>query len=465
MERFQRTLFIFRRDLRLEDNTGLIHALTSSQKVIPAFIFTPEQINQNPYRSDASLQFLIESLEGLDQNLKEQGGQLYLFFGKPEEVVQKLIQEKHLDHVVANRDYTPYSQKRDEEIQKVCKAHKLSFEIIDDALLHPPEETVKKSGSSYEIFTPYYRRASKFPVALPQSNCSKNYFSEPIASAESKALYSKLLPIRSSSLAVKGGREEAEKKLMKLGEFASYSKERDFPALQKTTQLSAYLKYTLLSPREVYHAIAAHFGADHELIRALYWRDFFTMIAFYSPHVFKGAFHKKFNQLSWNSNIEAFQKWCEGRTGFPIVDAGMRQLHQTGFMHNRLRLITASFLVKDLHINWQWGEKYFAQKLIDYDPALNNGNWQWVASTGCDAQPYFRIFNPWSQQKKFDPECLYIKKWIPELTDLSSETIHHWNERSRRPSNFTYPEPIIDHTQEAKQALTRYKKTAYGERE
>jgi deoxyribodipyrimidine photo-lyase len=250
---------------------------------------------------------------------------------------------------------------------------------------------------------------------------------------------------------------EALKILKKLSSFSQYQKLRDFPAEEFSTSLSPYMKFTVCSPREVYYAICDRLSSRHELIRALYWRDFFTCIAFFFPHVFKSSFNPKFDKLKWSNNKKAFERWCEGTTGFPIVDAGMRELNTTGYMHNRVRMITASFLIKDLHIDWRWGEKYFAQNLIDYDPAVNNGNWQWVASTGCDAQPYFRIFNPWSQQKKFDADCLYIKRWVPELEKVPIKNIHGWYDEKLRTGSTNYPEPMIDHSEEAPIALNAYR--------
>lgn len=430
MAKFRKSLFIFRRDLRLEDNTGLIFALKSSEVVILAFIFTPEQIDNNPFRSDHCLKFMLESLKDLESQLKEKGGKIFYFKGKPEEIVRKCWQELDIEAVIVNRDYTPYSIQRDEKLEIACQAGHIPFYSFDDALLHPPEDTLKKDGKPYTVFTPYFRNALKLEVLPPEKNRWTNYFSGSISFAEN-------LPVTLPSVenGLRGGRTEAFKILKRVG--------------NSPTHLSAYLKFTVCSPREVYAALSPH----PELIRSLYWRDFFTTIAFCFPHVFKGAFKPKFDALKWSYDKKAFQRWCEGFTGFPIVDAAMREMNQTGFMNNRFRMITASFLVKDLHIDWRWGEKYFAQNLIDYDPAVNNGNWQWVASTGCDAQPYFRIFNPWSQQKKFDPECVYIKKWIPELRDFPSKAIHAWHE------NHTgkYPAPMIDHSKEAKEALEAYK--------
>jgi deoxyribodipyrimidine photo-lyase len=452
-KKFRRSLFLFRRDLRLEDNTGLIFALKSSETVIPAFIFTPEQIERNPFRSDHCLKFMIESLEDLENQLKKKGGRLFFFKGKPEQVVSKCIRELNIDALIVNRDYTPYSRQRDKKLEAVCKKGDIPFYSFDDALLHPPEETLKKDGKPYTIFTPYFRTASKQKVAPPAQNRGTNYFRGPIPFAQDKSIF----PKTTVKNVLIGGRTEALKILKKLSSFTKYGRLRDFPAEDCFTHLSPYLKFTVCSPREVYAAICRELSPRHELIRSLYWRDFFTSIAFFFPRVFKGAFHAKFDRLSWSYNKKDYLRWCEGSTGFPIVDAGMREMKETGFMHNRVRMITASFLIKDLHIDWRLGEKYFARNLIDYDPAVNNGNWQWVASTGSDAQPFFRIFNPWNQQKKFDPMCKYIKKWIPELRDLPPKAIHAWYEEKHRAGYKKYPAPMLNHENEAKEALQAYK--------
>jgi deoxyribodipyrimidine photo-lyase len=265
-----------------------------------------------------------------------------------------------------------------------------------------------------------------------------------------------MLPHENENLHVHGGAHNGQKILHRLKKCKDYLKERDIPALEATTNLSAYLKFGCVSPREAADAIKSHLGPHHPLIRQLYWRDFFYHIVAHNPSVFGHAYHKKYDHLWWSKSKADFGKWCEGKTGFPIVDAGMRQLNETGYMHNRVRMIVASFLTKDLHINWQWGEKYFAQQLVDYDPALNNGNWQWSASTGADAQPYFRIFNPWTQQKKFDPHCDYIKKWVPELAKVEPKIIHSWFKETS-PVIKGYPRPMVDHEEERKIALKAYK--------
>lgn len=430
---YQRSLFIFRRDLRVDDNIGLIKALQSSEGVVACFIFTPEQIQKNAYRSDHALQFMIESLEDLQDQLHKRGGKLYFFYGEPDVVVDRCIRDEKIDAVFVNRDYTPYSQKRDRKIQAVCRKHRIDFHSSDDALLHAPEDTLKDDGTPYLMFTPYFRHSLQLEVSKPKKTSQNQYFHGKI-SFDQPELLQKFLP--KIETIFPGGRTHALKILKNIKEFSSYPKTRDFPSLP-TTHLSAYLKFNVCSVREAYYAIVQSLGAHHELIRSLFWRDFFTSIAFFFPRVFQGAFHEKFNRIPWSYDKKAFRAWCEGKTGFPIVDAGMRELNETGFMHNRVRMITASFLVKDLHIDWRWGEKYFAEKLIDYDPAVNNGNWQWIASSGADSQPYFRIFNPWSQQKRFDPKFEYIKKWTSE------------------PSAFS---PMLDHQKESKKSISVYAK-------
>jgi deoxyribodipyrimidine photo-lyase len=453
-------LFLFRRDLRLHDNRGLLYALGRAEEVIAAFVFTPEQIEKNPYRGDPALQFLIESLEDLEGQLEEKGGKLFLFYGKPHEVVERLIREEEIGGVFCNRDYTPYSKKRDAAIEKVCKQAGVEWHAEEDALLNRPEETVKGDQTPYTIFTPYFRNAARLEVAAPQRDKTMRYRKGAIRGEEKKGVYERILPTRRAGLAGKGGRREGLALLRKIGRLEDYKQIRDFPALDGTSGLSPHLKFTTLSPREVYWAIRERLGAKHDLIRSLYWRDFFTAIAHFFPEVFGASFQPKFRKLKWSYDERAFAAWCEGRTGFPLVDAGMRQLSETGIMHNRVRMVTASFLTKDLHIDWRWGEKWFAQRLIDYDPAVNNGNWQWSASTGCDAQPYFRIFNPWSQQEKFDPECVYIKRWVPELERLTATEIHQLHAEGTLLSA-DYPPPIVDHAVEAKRAIERFKKASH----
>ncbi len=452
-------LFVFRRDLRIEDNTALIRACGECDEVIPCFIFDPRQVTHNTYRADNLVQFMLASLSELDESFNKKNGKLYFFYGNADEVVKSVISKEQVDAVYCNFDYTPFSKNRDTSIAAVCQKAGIPFVQEHDALLNPPGSVVKQDGKPYTIYTPFMRKARTFTVQSVQNMPKSNWSTQNIAGDEGHAIFSKVLNTQNKHLAVQGGRHEALAILKKIAQFENYDEERNIPAKNATTHLSAHNKFGTVSPREVYHTIASELGDSHTLINELYWRDFFTHIAFHFPHVFEGAFHTKYDKLSWSASEKNFKAWCEGKTGFPIVDAGMRELTTTGYMHNRVRMIVASFLVKDLHIDWRKGERFFAQHLIDYDPAVNNGNWQWAASTGCDAQPYFRIFNPWRQQERFDPECEYIKKWVPELRDVTAKEIHTMEYKTLQNAS-NYPKPIVDHKIEAAIAKERFKLVA-----
>lgn len=452
---YKLSLFVFRRDLRLQDNSGLIAALQQSAEVIPCFIFDPRQLEQNEYKAENCTEFMARSLQELNEELQKKNSQLYFFYGVAEEVIAKLLTELPIDAVFVNRDYTPFSIKRDEKITKACKQHQVQFHSYADILLHEPEMVYKSNRQPYTIYTPFLHRASEMEVSFPHKNTATNYYQQKIKDTDDKTL-KKLLSHPNQNLVVKGGREEAKKLLKNITNLKNYADSRDIPAMLGTTHLSAHNKFGTISIREFYHFVAKRFGPKHTLINELYWRDFFTHIAFHYPRIFGHEFNPKFSNLKWETNKKFFNAWCQGETGFPIVDAGMRELNSTGYMHNRVRMITASFLIKDLHIDWRLGERYFAQQLTDYDPAVNNGNWQWAASTGCDAQPYFRIFNPWLQQEKFDPDCVYIKRWIPELNRLPPKKIHQWATESTS-AMLNYPAPIVDHALQAKLAKEYYK--------
>jgi deoxyribodipyrimidine photo-lyase len=453
---FKISLFIFRRDLRLEDNRGLIEALKQSDRVIPCFILDPRQLVDNNYKSDRAIQFMLESLQDLNAQLKQHKGKLYLFEGKAEEVVAQLIASHKIEAIFFNRDYTPFSRARDTAIEKLCKKKSVAYCTYDDALLNAPNTVMKPDHTPYVMFTPYFKRARQLPVEKPVHNTHNNYLVVKINDQKPLAVLKKYSSISNPTA---GGRNAGLKLVNKLKNLEHYARDHDYPALQATSHLSAHLKFGTISVREVFHAAHKALGNASPLLRQLYWRDFFTMIAYNFPQVFGHPFHKKYSQLAWKNNTALFKRWCTETTGFPIVDAGMRELNATGYMHNRVRLIVGSFLVKDLHIDWQWGEKYFAQTLADYDPAVNNGNWQWVASTGCDAQPYFRIFNPWLQQKKFDAAALYIKNWVPELNKVPTKDIHNWHKEAVRKKyrDTDYPAPIVDHAIEAAYAKKAYR--------
>ena len=456
MKTYKKSLFLFHRDLRLHDNTGLIAACSQSTAVIPCFIFTPEQVGPtNAYKSDNAIQFMIEALHDLDEELKRADSRLLLFHDETATVIKHLITEEKIEAVFSNKDYTPFAQERDRDLAILCKKYKIASHIFDDALLNPPGAVLTKSGEPYKVFTPFWKASATIPVAKDIA-CPTTSFAATARYTQLSSLRKQILKQENKHLAIHGGRKESLKILKHIADFEQYEKIRDMPA-HNTTLLSAHLKFGTLSPRETYHHMQSLGRKVHAgLIRQLYWRDFWYHIAYFYPHVFGNAFHEKYNNLQWKHNDKGFNAWCEGMTGFPIVDAGMRQLNETGFMHNRVRMIVASFLIKDLHISWRRGEQYFAQKLVDYDPCINNGNWQWVASTGCDPQPYFRIFNPWLQQKKYDPACTYIKQWIPELKHISTTSIHAWYKTKNRIET-SYPAPILDHDIERSKTLAMYK--------
>lgn len=438
---YARSLFIFRRDLRLDDNTALIRAMKVSRQVITAFIFDPRQCEPHDYFSPNAFEFLQQSLADLQRGLVNKGGRLNLYYGLAEDVVPDLVTEHKIEAVFWNRDYTPFSSRRDAALRQRLGECGCVCEELHDALLSPPGSVYKDAGGPYTVFTPFYRKALSQPAPLPVASFPEGMFWGGVLQSRHSFREGQLGKSRNPQLAFSGGRDQAIKILGSLLRLKNYSSCRDIPALAATSGLSAHLKFGTLSVREAHAAISRVLGGDHPLIRQLYWRDFFTHIAWHFPHVFTGAFYPEYDAIHWENREDFFLAWCEGRTGFPLVDAGMRELNTTGFMHNRCRMVTASFLVKDLHIDWRKGERYFASRLLDYDPALNNGNWQWAASTGCDHQPYFRIFNPWLQQTRFDPEAKYIKKWLPELGNLAPVDIHD----PLRLSRSGYCPLLVDH--------------------
>jgi deoxyribodipyrimidine photo-lyase len=446
---YQTSLFIFRRDLRIHDNTALNTALGCSNQVIAGFILDDRQIKPHKYQSKPALSFMLESLADLEAQLQAVGTNLSLFEGLPTEIITQLHKQHTIQAVFINRDYTPFSRLRDYEMAQQCQALNIAFHVLPDALLTEPEQAVKSDGSPYKVFTAFYNNARQLPVPVPQDLKQHNFLDLP-STVNLKAFSDAFtLP----TMSIQAGRTGALSLLDNISRCADYTDTRDFPALDSTSHLSAHLKFGTVSVREVFYGIVAELGQEHLLIRQLYWRDFFTHIAFHFPKVFGASFTDKYNALVWDNDRLKFSAWSEGKTGFPIVDAGMRELNATGFMHNRVRMIVASFLVKDLHISWRWGERYFAQHLMDYDPCVNNGNWQWAASTGVDAQPYFRIFNPWLQQQKFDPDCEYIYRWIPELKSIPVKTVHQWDKKH---CEDVYLPPIIDHSLEVISTKNRF---------
>jgi len=450
---FNKSVFIFRRDLRSVDNLGLIYACKNSKEVLPIFIFTPEQIEKNSFKSDNAVQFMIESLEELNKSLDNK---LRLYFGKQEDIIAKLFKkDKNIDAVVFNMDYTPYSIKRDKKIAQVCKKNKKKCMSAHDYLLHKIGSLLKEDETPYRVYTPFFRAAFKKPVNSPKNYKCKNIGKAPSITKSIDFQDTKKFYKENKNILVKGGRTHALKILNSIKDFKEYNKNRN-DLTYETTQLSAYIKFGNVSIREVFYKIKLKLPNSNQLFNQLYWREFYYYIAYYFP-VFGKSMKPKYDKIKWSNNNNIFKKWCEGKTGYPIVDAGMREMNETGYMHNRSRLITSNFLVKLCLISWEKGEKYFAQKLTDYDPSVNNGNWQWTSGSGADSQPYFRIMNPWSQSEKFDKNAEYIKKWVPELKDVEPKHLHNW-EKFHINYDINYPSPIIDYKSSRKKTLDTYKK-------
>lgn len=456
---YKLSVFIFRRALRLQDNNGLIDALQNSETVIPIFIFTPEQVTKNSYKSDNCVQFMIESLEDLNEELLKKKSKLFYFYGDQSTIIEKLIKNKKIDAVFVNADYTPYAKQRDRKIRNICKKYEIDFVVSEDILLNPIGSIVTGSGNIYQKFTPYFNTAKGIKIDKPATNKSSNYYGKKNKIVgEFKGDIHKYYNYN-SNIVHNGGRKKGIARLNAIKNQKKYNKLRN-NLNYTTSELSAHIKFGTISIREVYHVAKKYLGSRNDIIKQLYWRDFYYGIAVDNPLVFKnpGAMKEKYNYIKWKNNKTEFNKWKNGQTGYPIVDAGIRQMNETGFMHNRARLVVASFLVKILLINWKWGEKYFAQTLYDYDPSVNNGNWQWCASTGADSQPYFRIFNPWLQSKNYDPNCEYIKKWIPELKNVPNKHIHTWYDYWEDNKNTKYPKPMVDYKKNKEIALKAYKK-------
>jgi len=470
MKEYMKSIFIFRRDYRLNDNIGLLEALAKSIEVIPIFIFTPEQLVNNPYKSDNAVQFMIESLEDLDEQLKAKGSRLFYFFGKPHEILNKVIKSANADAVFVNRDYTPYSKKRDEALEKVCEKNKATFHSYEDVLLYPVGTIKSGSDEIYTKFTPYFNKASKVKVQDIKTNKYTNYFSgRKKITGEFKGNKSKFYEFN-ENLAVRGGRDKAMKILNNIQKFKNYNNDRNTLS-KETTRLSAYIKFGCVSIREVYYKIKEKLGMKNDLIKQLYWREFYYNISEYNPNIFSNEwseknFRKSYNKIKWitldSATDEQKKLWTafiECRIGIPLLDACNKEL-QKGFLHNRGRLIVASFLTKNMYFHWAEGEKYFSKWLVDLDLPNNNNNWQFLSGSGVDVQPYFRVLNPWSQMR-FDPDCKYIKKWLPQLKDVPNEHIHEWYKYHHLYPNIDYPAPILDASVTAKKAIEKYKKALY----
>mgnify|MGYP000432074715 FL=1 len=420
------SIFWFRRDLRLEDNHGLFQALSSDVPVLPLFIFDTHILDRLPTKRDARVEFIHRSLQHVQEAL---GGHLCVKHGNPEDVFRSLFQEWEVVKIYTNHDYERYGLERDTKIKAIAQENGIQFQSYKDQVVFEKDEVLSGAGTPYTVFTPYSRKWK----ALLQEMELPNYPSATLSNyVADKFTIPSLSDIgfQSSGLVFPG--QDVEDGLIK-----SYATDRDFPAKPGTSRLSVHLRFGTVSIRSL---VRRALGKSEVWLNELIWRDFYFNILHHFSHISEGhSFRKEYDRMNWRNNEEEFKAWCEGKTGYPIVDAGMRELNATGFMHNRVRMIVASFLVKHLLIDWRWGEAYFAEKLLDFDFAANNGGWQWAAGSGCDAAPYFRVFNPTLQTQKFDQSLAYIKKWVPELQEL------------------TYPAPIVNHEFARARVLEAYK--------
>ena len=422
-------LFWFRRDLRLIDNHGLYEALQSELPVLPIFIFDTNILDKLENKEDKRVDFIFQALEKLNEYLEKQGKSIQIFHGKPLEIYENLSQQYEIGNVFCNEDYEPYAIKRDQEIKDFLASKNINFYQFKDQVIFQKDEITKADGKPYTVYTPYSKQ-----WLLKFNDQNLEFF------ASEKKLEN-LLNIEKQNITLENiGFKKTnylfENPKINLEILEKYHETRNLPT-KETSQMSVHLRFGTISARKLVK-LASELN-DNTYLKELIWREFFMQILWHFPKVIHHSFKEKYDNIAWENNEELFQKWCEGKTGYPIVDAGMRELNETGLMHNRVRMVCASFLTKHLLTDWRIGEAYFAEKLMDYDLSANNGNWQWSAGSGCDAAPYFRVFNPEEQQKKFDPKFIYIKKWVKEF------------------GTSAYPKPIIEHKFARERALKRYK--------
>jgi deoxyribodipyrimidine photo-lyase len=428
-------LFWFRRDLRLDDNAGLYEALKQNMNVLPIFVFDSEILNKLDDKQDARVHFIHHQLTVLQQQLNALGSSILVKLGKPKEIFESLAQQYIIKAVYTNHDYEPYAIKRDHEIAELLRSKGISFHSSKDQVIFEKDEVTKDDLKPYTVFTPYMKKwKSKLTVNHLMPHPTKNYYNNFFQTTAISLLTLADIGFLPSSIDFPGSD-------IIPAVIQHYSEQRDIPSIKGTSRLSVHLRFGTVSIRSL---VAQAQRLNEKWLNELIWREFYMMILYHFPHVVNRAFKPAYDRIPWSNNETHFKLWCEGKTGYPIVDAGMRELNRTGFMHNRVRMITASFLTKHLLIDWRWGEAYFAKKLLDFELSSNNGGWQWSASSGCDAAPYFRVFNPYEQTKKFDPQLKYIKQWIPEFDELN------------------YIKPIVDHKFARERVLSTYKK-ALGE--
>lgn len=422
-------IFWFRRDLRLDDNTGLFEALTSGKEVLPIFIFDKSILDQLQ-KNDARVTFIHQLLNDMNTQLNAFGKSIAVFYGEPKEIISQLTATHPIETVFANHDYEPYALKRDQLIKEFLKTKNVEFKTFKDQVIFEKSEVVKDDGSPYVVYTPYSKKwKENFRKTTLTIHKSEELF--PNFTSHSYPLLSlQAIGFETSKITVPSYRVDSNL-------VQKYEETRNFPEIDGTSHLGPHLRFGSVSIRKM---VAKAIQESNETFwNELIWREFFMQIIWHFPHTATRCFRSKYESIKWNNNEAEFEKWCKGNTGYPFVDAGMRELNTTGHMHNRVRMIVASFLCKHLLIDWRWGEAYFASKLLDYELSSNVGNWQWAAGCGVDAAPYFRIFNPTEQIKKFDAKLNYINKWIPELQELH------------------YPQPIVDHKLARERCLKVFK--------
>lgn len=424
-------IFWFRRDLRLDDNIGFYEALRSDQPVLPIFIFDSEILKKLP-EDDARVTFIYDTLQEMRSTLQDEyDSSIAMYHGKPIDVYKDLVKDYDIDSVFTNHDYEPYAKTRDEEISAFLSENDIHFKTFKDQVIFEKSDVTKSDGNPYLVYTPYMKRWKETFKSHDLEIFYTNSYLENLIE------HSRLPNLSLSDIGFKKSSQEITPYTVTPTLIQEYEDTRNFPAKDSTSRLGPHLRFGTVSVRKMVKKAIAE---KNEIFwQELIWREFFTQILWHFPHTKDSSFKSKYDRIEWRNNEDEFKTWCAGKTGYPLVDAGMRQLNETGFMHNRVRMLVGSFLCKHLLIDWKWGEAYFAEKLHDYDMASNIGNWQWVAGSGVDAAPYFRIFNPTTQIQKFDKDLNYIKKWVPDFQEL------------------TYPEPMVDHKFARERCLDTYK--------
>ena len=425
------SIFWFRRDLRLDDNVGLLEALKGDFPVLPIFIFDPEILDDLP-KNDARVNFIFDTLQEMRKELQNSNSSLAMYFGKPSAIFKELFEQYDIQKIYTNRDYEPYAKQRDEKIEKLANDNNSKFLTFKDQVIFEKDEVVKSNGDPYVVYTPYMKL---WKTEFKKIDLKVQYTSQYL---DNLIQNSRLPNLSLSDIGFEASSQKVPDYDVTPSLIQDYEAKRNYPAKDATSHIGPHLRFGTVGIRKI---MKKAISEKNEIFwQELIWREFFMQILYHFPNTSTDAFKKKYDRIAWRNNEGEFEKWKSGTTGYPMVDAGMRQLNESGFMHNRVRMLVGSFLCKHLLIDWRWGEAYFAEKLLDYEMSSNVGNWQWVAGSGVDAAPYFRIFNPTTQIKDYDKELEYIKKWIPEYDTTD------------------YPEKMVDHKEARERALTEYKK-------